>query len=51
MKCGCNCHRLAKQRVGTTDYCELHLTIELLELQDETGMKLVSSVYILAQSA
>jgi hypothetical protein len=38
----CNyCHRRAKQRVGTTDYCELHLLMELLELQDATGMKLV----------
>jgi hypothetical protein len=40
-KCDCNCHRLAKQRVGTTDYCELHLLMELLELQYATGMKLV----------
>ena len=42
MKCDCNCHRLAKQRVGTMDYCELHLMMKLLELQeDETGIKLV----------
>lgn len=40
-RCDCNCHRLAKQRIGTTDYCELHLLMELLELQDATGMKLV----------
>jgi hypothetical protein len=40
-KSDCNCHRLAKQRVGNTDYCELHLMMELLELQDEMGMKLV----------
>jgi hypothetical protein len=41
MECDCNRHRLAKQRVATTDYCELHLMMELLELQDETGMKIV----------
>jgi hypothetical protein len=41
MKCDCNCHRRVKQRVGTTEYCELHLLMELLELQDATGMKLV----------
>ncbi len=41
MEFNCNCHRLAKQRVGTTDYCELHPLTELLELQDEMGMNLV----------
>ena len=35
------CHRKRIQRIGITDYCELHLLMELLELQDATGMKLV----------
>jgi hypothetical protein len=35
------CHRKSVQRFGFIDYCELHLLMELLELQDATGMKLV----------
>ncbi|MDQ4066579.1 MAG: hypothetical protein M3114_03215 [Thermoproteota archaeon] len=35
------CHRKSIQRIGITDYCELHLLMELLELQDATGMNLV----------
>jgi hypothetical protein len=35
------CHRKRIQRIGIIDYCELHLLMELLELQGATGMKLV----------
>jgi hypothetical protein len=35
------CHRKRIQRIGIADYCESHLLMELLELQDVTEMKLV----------
>lgn len=38
------CFRHKVQTIGTSVYCELHLLMKLLELEDATGMRLIKVV-------
>ena len=35
------CHRMAKQRIGMTDFCTEHLLMKLVELEEPLGMQFV----------